>query len=319
MLFTATGAFAEEVAPPACRLVDNCGPEPIRTLSFGLLVAVIGAAFLYPRAVPVLAAAFLVLFAVAHFVEVGEPWWVAAAAAGFAALASYLTLPRHATVPGLSERTITARRLVTVDSNQPLVRPWWLLGCAVAVVLAAVGIVGYVLGRPDQGAADWLLGTGLAGGLAFTMGWRAVDRSITRRWFLRRAQPGRECSVLPLRFEMIVVPDHGDTVLVIPSSVWEEARLERLWASASRHGCRATLYGEPMSGRWHAVEVDGQVIVGREPSWVEEREASLREAVNLIRHLADAIPRTDVADVLRHSADSYAAQVGEPDSTMPGG
>lgn len=318
VLFTAAGAFAEQTGYPACRLDDSCGPEPIRTLGFGLFAALIVAAFLYSRAVPFLVVVFLATFTVARFVEVAQEWWVETAAVGFAALTLYVTWPRHTVVPNLRDRPVTERRRISAESMQPLVRPWWLLGCAVAVVFTAVGVVGYATGQTRAAAADWLLVTGLAGGLAFTLGWCAVDWSIKRRRFLRRAQPGRRCLVLPLRFEMIVVPERGDKVLVIPSIAWEEARLERLWAGASPDGCQATLYGVPAAGRWSAVEIDGQVVVGREPAWVEAREESVREAVKLARHLADAVPDTVVGDVIRRSADRYAAEVGEPDNTLPG-
>jgi hypothetical protein len=306
VIFTAAGAFAEQVAPPTCRLVDSCGPEPIRTLGFGFLSALIVAAFVYARAVPLLAAVFLGTFAVARFTEVGTEWWVDAAAVAFAALAAYVTWPRHPAARGLSDRPVTVRGRVRVVSKHPIVRPWWLLGCTVGVVLAAVSVAGYVTSQSREAAADWLLLTGIAGGLALTLGWRALDWSITRRRFLRREQPGRPCSVLPLRFEVIVVPESGDKVLVVPSNIWEEARLERLWANALPDGCQAMLHGTPESGRWLAVEIDGEMIVGREPAWIEERDASLREAVKLARHLADAVPNT------------YAAEVGEPDNTLPG-
>lgn len=318
VLFTAAGAFAEQVGSPACRLEDGCGPEPIRTLSFGLLAAVIVAAFLHTKAVRLVAAAFLVAFTVARLVEVGQQWWVDASAAGFVVLVSYVTWPRHTAVQGLADRPATAHERVPVEPTHTLVRPGWLIGCAVSVVLAAAGVAGFVISQPPEAAADWLLVSGIAGGLAVTFGWRAVDSTITRRRFLRRKQPVRQCSVLPLRFEMIVIPEHGDTVLVIPSSVWEEARLERLWANAQPDGCPATVYGAAAAGRWLAVAIDGQVILGRAPAWVEAREASLREAVTLIRHLADAVPNTDVADAIRRSADRYAAEVGEPDNTLPG-
>lgn len=319
VLFTAAGALAEQIGGPECRVDDTCGPEPIRTLAFGLLAAVIVSAFLQAKAVRLLGVAFLLLFLAAGYAEVGQEWWVDASAVVFVAVAAYVTWPRREPVPGLGDRPATIRMRVPAESQDTLVEPWWLLGSAICVVLAAVGVAGYVVSDSGEASADWLLLAGLAGGLTVALGWRAVDRSMGRRWFLRRKQPGRACTVLPLRFEMIVVPEDGDTVLVIPSSVWEEARLERLWADSEPDGCPATLYGVPAPGRWLTVGIAGQMIVGRAPAWVEDRETSLREAVNLVRHLAAAVLDTDIADAIRRTADRYAAEVGEPDNTLPDG
>jgi len=103
----------------------------------------------------------------------------------------------------------------------------------------------------------------------------------------------------------------GDQALVVPSSVWEEARLERLWADAGPDGCAAFLYGKPTSGRWAAIDIAGETVLGREPTRIEPRDDAVRAAAVLLRHLADAVPNADVADTIRRTADRYVPPVGE--------
>lgn len=317
--FVALGAFAEQIAPRGCRLDESCGPEPFGTLSFGLLAAVAVAAFVFVRATRPIAVAFLLAFAAARIAEVEYVWWVDLAAAGFVVTTLFVTWPRHQTLQGLAAETSVADKAVAADTKLMLVRPGWLLGSGVAAALALTGVAGYLLGRPSDAPEEWLLLTGLAGGLAFALGWRSLDWSIKRRLFLSRSQPARRCTVLPLRFELMVVSeDRRDPVLVVPSSVWEEAHLEKLWVDAGPDGCPGLLYGHPGSGRWAAAEVGGEIMLALAPTWTERRDDALRAAVTLLPHLADAVLRTDVADTIRRIADRYAAEIGEAGNSRPG-
>jgi hypothetical protein len=182
------------------------------------------------------------------------------------------------------------------------------VGSELALYVDDRGVIGPVSEPTDR---SWLLVFGgFALGLTGIFGARAVDAGWAHRRYRNRTQPRRRCIALPLRFEVVVMSSqHDDPVLVVPTRLWEERDLARLWSTASPDGCAAWLYGDPHQGRWCEVEVNGRVIPSAGVVTLRPRGQELPEVIELLSHLEVVVEDPAAVERLGRVIDRYGTEV----------
>lgn len=115
-------------------------------------------------------------------------------------------------------------------------------------------------------ASWWMILTGLGGGLAFAVGWRAAGPELERRRLFSRAQPVRRVSAVLAGGRVTVLPpeDYLEDMffpLSFPAVTSELDSVARALAGKAPELVRTvTLYGELEEGRWCGARLDNQTV-----------------------------------------------------------
>jgi hypothetical protein len=123
-------------------------------------------------------------------------------------------------------------------------------------------------------ASWWMILTGLGGGLAFAVGWRAAGPELERRRLFTRAQPVRRVSAILAGGRVTILPPEGypegmSLPLSFPAVTSELDSVARALAGKAPELVRTvTLYGVPEEGRWCGARLDNQTVAPTGPAEV---------------------------------------------------
>jgi hypothetical protein len=312
-----------------CTAEQPCLPEPIAFTGLGLLLATVVAVFVHRSAARWLALTFGAMFLMVGLQDLALVWWVQAYVAGFVVVCWVVLWPQHGWPATVSFMEYDEVVVPSRPERLPWLRPGRALVGGVLLLVALAAAVA-VTSSVRQTAGEAFAVTGLAGGLAFAVGWRPIAANLDRRRLFRREQPlrrvqavlvGGKVIVLPPSAAELLIPTAGtifhEKALVIPALTGRLDAISKALAGDRVQAVRTVwLYGEAAERAWCAVRLDAETVVPTGPATVAPVSRVLTEMISIVDHMSRYAEhaRPDVFGANR--AGRAAAQFAHLDSQL---